>query len=52
MPLADAMLHQRVIYAESAGRGQSVMETPNSEAAKEIAALASNIVLEQERKVA
>jgi chromosome partitioning protein len=39
-PVLDVALHQRVIYAESAAQGLSVIEAaPNSEAAREIVLL-------------
>lgn len=53
IPVLSTALHQRVIYAESAGQGLSVIEAePNSGAAREIAALAKNLMSNQEKKVA
>lgn len=53
VPVLGASLCQRVIYAESAVRGLSVLEAePNSEAAKEITALAGLLSTHKERKVA
>jgi chromosome partitioning protein len=52
-PVSDVSLCQRVIYAESAAQGLSVIEAePNSEAAKEIARFAETIVSKAERKAA
>jgi chromosome partitioning protein len=57
-PVLSAALCQRVIYAESAGQGLSVIETdPKSEAALELAQLAAQLVqtkpkAKKERKVA
>lgn len=48
-----AALHQRVIYAESAAQGLSVIEADsNSEAAREIAVLAQQVVQKKEKKTA
>lgn len=53
IPVLPTTLAQRVIYAESAGQGLSVIETdPNSEAAREIAALARHLVKNKEKKAA
>jgi chromosome partitioning protein len=53
IPTLAASLAQRVIYAESAGQGLAVIETePNSEAAREMAALAKLIGNTKERKAA
>lgn len=53
VPVLKSPLHQRVIYAESAGQGLAVMETePNSEAAREIAALAKSLATNKEKKAA
>lgn len=53
IPVLPTALHQRVIYAESAGQGLSVIEAdPNSEAAREIAALAQALMSNQEKKAA
>jgi chromosome partitioning protein len=44
-PVLDVALHQRVIYAESAGEGLSVIEAaPNSGAANEVALLVKAIL--------
>jgi len=49
----SATLNQRIIYAESAARGLSVIEVaPSGEAAKEIAALARQVLGEKARKAA
>ena len=53
IPVLDTSLCQRVIYAESATQGLSVIEAdPNSEAAKEITRLAKSIMSERERAAA
>ena len=53
IPVLTTALHQRVIYAESAGQGLAVIEAdPNSGAAREIAALAQNLMSNQEKKAA
>ena len=53
IPVLSTTLHQRVLYAESAGQGLSVIEVaPTGEAAREIAALVRLIVSNKERKVA
>jgi chromosome partitioning protein len=53
VPLLSAMLTQRVIYAESAARGLSVIEAaPDGEAAREMRALARQAVGEKQRKAA
>lgn len=53
IPTLDAALCQRVIYAEAAGLGLSVLEAaPTSEAAREVAALARRISDNKERKAA
>jgi len=53
IPVLTTTLAQRVIYAESAGQGLSVIETdPASEAAREIAALARILVKNKEKKAA
>ena len=53
IPVSHANLHQRVIYAESAAQGLSVIEVnPESEAAKEITRFARTIDGVKERKVA
>lgn len=52
-PVLKAALHQRVIYAESAGQGLAVIEAdPQSEAAREIAALVTQLIVTKERKAA
>lgn len=53
IPVLPTALHQRVVYAESAGQGLSVIEAePNSGAAREIAALAKILTTTQEKKAA
>ena len=53
VPMLAAALHQRVIYAESAARGLSVVEAaPASEAAREVEALAQEVLDVQKRKAA
>lgn len=53
VPVLETALHQRVIYAESAGQGLAVIEAdPNSEAAKEIFAVAKAINPTKKRKAA
>jgi chromosome partitioning protein len=53
VPVLDTALHQRVIYAESAARGLSVIEAaPSSEAAREVAALAGEVSKARKRKAA
>ena len=48
-----AALHQRVIYAESVARGLSVVEAaPSSEAAREVEALAAEVLGATKRKAA
>ena len=50
VPVLPVTLGQRIIYAESAARGLSVMEAaPNGDAAKELASLAS-MIMEQDAK--
>ena len=54
-PVLDSQICQRVVYAESAVQGLSVMEAaPTSEAAREIKALAENVMKfnKPERKAA
>jgi chromosome partitioning protein len=52
-PALDAALIQRVVYAESAARGLSVLEVaPRSEAAKELKKLAALVSAASERKTA
>ena len=53
IPVLSATLTQRVVYAESAAQGLSVLEAePHSEAAREVKALARAIGMEKERKAA
>lgn len=53
IPVLGTALHQRVIYAESAGQGLAVIEAdPNSGAAREIAALAQKLMSNKEKKAA
>ena len=53
IPVLSAMLMQRVIYAESAAKGLSVIEAaPSSEAARELNALVKQILGDKERKAA
>ena len=53
VPVLAAALHQRVIYAESAARGLSVIEAaPASEAAREVEALAHEVLGVLKRKAA
>jgi len=50
-PVLAATLHQRVVYAESAAQGLSVVEAaPNSEAAREIALLGKALLSPIEQK--
>ncbi|MCW2283814.1 cellulose biosynthesis protein BcsQ [Rhodoblastus acidophilus] len=52
-PVLDVPLIQRVVYAESAARGLSVLEAaPQSEAAKELKRLAALIFPNPERQAA
>jgi chromosome partitioning protein len=53
IPVLPTALHQRVIYAESAGQGLSVLEVdPKGGAAREVAELAKVLMHKQERKAA
>jgi chromosome partitioning protein len=53
VPLLEASLGQRVIFAESAASGLTVLEAaPSSEAAIELMGLARSIVVKQERLAA
>jgi chromosome partitioning protein len=53
VPVLSAMLMQRVVYAESAAKGLAVVEAaPSSEAAREMADLAKEVLGEKERKAA
>ncbi|SDR53942.1 plasmid segregation oscillating ATPase ParF [Rhizobiales bacterium GAS113] len=50
VPVLAAMLVQRVIYAESAAKGLAVIEAaPSSDAARELAELAKQVLGEQDR---
>ena len=47
VPVFSAVLHQRVIFAESAAQGLAVFEAaPNSDAAREISALIGNLEIQ------
>ena len=53
VPVLAAVLNQRIVYAESAARGLSVIEAqPSSEAAREVEALAREVLGAQKRKAA
>ncbi|TBG08449.1 cobyrinic acid a,c-diamide synthase [Rhizobium leguminosarum] len=53
IPVLPTALHQRVVYAESAGQGLAVLEVdPKGEAAREIAALAKHLMSNQEKRKA
>jgi chromosome partitioning protein len=53
IPVLTAMLVQRIVYAESAARGLSVIEAaPNSEAARELDNLVKLVLGKRERKAA
>lgn len=54
VPVLPMALHQRVIYAESAGQGLSVLEAdPKGEAAREVASLGQHLISKpQKRKAA
>jgi len=53
VPVLAAALHQRVVYAESAARGLSVIEAaPGSEAAREIESLAREVLRPRKREAA
>src|SRR5271156_6475198 len=53
IPVLTAVLNQRIVYAESAARGLSVIEAaPTSEAAREIDALAQEVFGSRKRKAA
>jgi len=53
VPVLEAALNQRVVYAESAAKGLSVMEAaPGSEAAREVEALAREVLGARKRKAA
>jgi chromosome partitioning protein len=53
VPVLPTSLHQRVIYAESAGQGLAVIEMDmNSEASREIGRLVTHLFKQQEKKVA
>jgi len=52
-PVLPTALCQRVLYAESAGEGRTVIEVaPDGEAAREVGLLAQALVKKQERKAA
>ncbi|WP_298429437.1 ParA family partition ATPase [Rhodoblastus sp.] len=52
-PVLDAALVQRVVFAESAARGLSVLEAaPRGEAAREVQRLAELIIADKERQAA
>ncbi len=53
VPVLSAVLSQRIIYAESAAKGLSVIEAaPGGEAAREMDALAKQVLGAKERKAA
>ncbi len=53
IPVLQTKIHQRVLYAESAGQGLSIIEVhPTGEAAREVAALVHEIANKKERKAA
>ena len=53
VPVLETALNQRVVYAESAAKGLSVMEAaPGSEAAREVEALAREVLGARKRKAA
>lgn len=53
VPVLQSSLHQRVVYAESAGQGLAVIEAePNSNAAREVKALANALQSNKEQKAA
>ena len=53
MPVLAGHADQRIVYAESAARGLSVIEaSPSSEAAREIEALAAEVLGASRRKAA
>ncbi|MCD7111815.1 AAA family ATPase [Rhizobium sp. DKSPLA3] len=53
IPVLPMALHQRVIYAESAGQGLSVLEVdPKGEAAREIASLGQHLISKPEKRKA
>lgn len=53
IPVLTTALHQRVVYAESAGQGLSVLEVePRGEAAREVAQLAKLLGATKEKKAA
>jgi len=53
VPVLTATLVQRIVYAESAARGLSVIEAaPNSEAARELDNLVKQVLGKRERKAA
>jgi chromosome partitioning protein len=53
VPVLTAVLNQRIVYAESAARGLSVIEAePASQAAREVDALADEVYRARRRKAA
>ncbi len=53
VPVLETALNQRVVYAESVARGLAVVEAaPSSEAAREIEALAAEVLAATRRKAA
>jgi len=53
VPVLASVLNQRIVYAESAARGLSVIEAqPSSEAAREVDALAREVFGARKRKAA
>lgn len=53
IPVLSTALHQRVVYAESAGQGLSVLEVdPKGEASREIASLTKHLMNKQEKRKA
>jgi len=53
IPVLPVALHQRVVYAESAGQGLAVLEVePKGGAAREVAELAKVLMVNQEKKAA
>ena len=51
--MLETALNQRVVYAESVARGLAVVEAaPSSEAAREIEALAAEVLAATKRKAA
>ena len=53
VPVLEAALNQRVVYAESVARGLSVIEAaPSGEAAREVGTLAGEVLKARKRKAA